>query len=125
MHHRRLAFKQVHDRTLVKKLFEHIAPQYASRNGGYTRLTKLGYRDNDNAAISLIEFVDYRQSEEEKKAAEQREARKAAKAKKAEAAAKAAEADTAGTGVEEEQVPQKKVRSSKKTKTADGETEAN
>jgi len=124
VHHRRLAFKQVHDRTLVKKLFEHIAPQYASRNSGYTRLTKLGYRDNDNAAISLIEFVDYRQSEEEKKAAEQREARKVAKAKKAEAAAKAAEAETAGAASEEEHLPPKKAPQTKQTKAADGERKA-
>jgi len=67
VHSRRLAYKFIQDRDLVKKLFDDIAPQYANRNGGYTRIVKLGYRDNDNAAVSLIEFVDYKQPEEKKK----------------------------------------------------------
>jgi len=68
VHHRRLAFKVLHDRTLVKTLFDHIAPQFADRNGGYTRIVKLGFRDNDRAAVSLIEFVDYKHPGENKKA---------------------------------------------------------
>ena len=36
-----------------------IAPVYAERNGGYTRIIKLGFRDNDRASVSLIELVDY------------------------------------------------------------------
>lgn len=77
VHTRRLAYRLIQNRDLVKKLFEHIAPQYANRNGGYTRIVKLGFRDNDNAAVSLIEFVDYKQSEEEKKTAAARAAKKA------------------------------------------------
>jgi len=69
IHHRRLAYKVLNDRTLVKLLFDHIAPQYATRNGGYTRIVKLGFRDNDAAAVSLIEFVDYKKPAEEKKPA--------------------------------------------------------
>ena len=66
VHHRRLAFKVLHDKSVVKTLFDHIAPQYSDRNGGYTRIIKLGFRDNDCAAVSLIEFVDYRQPGEKK-----------------------------------------------------------
>ena len=66
VHHRRLAFKVLHDLTSVKTLFDHIAPQYSDRDGGYTRIIKLGFRDNDCAAVSLIEFVDYRQPGEKK-----------------------------------------------------------
>jgi len=66
VHHRRLAYKVLHDRSVVKTLFDHIAPQYADRNGGYTRIIKLGFRDNDSAAVSLIEFVDYRLPGEKK-----------------------------------------------------------
>ena len=68
VHHRRLAFKVLHDRTVVKTLFDHIAPQYSDRDGGCTRIIKLGFRDNDCAAVSLIEFVDYRQPGDKKSA---------------------------------------------------------
>ena len=40
-------------------LLHDIAPQYAYRNGGYTRIIKRGFRDNDRASVSIIEFVDY------------------------------------------------------------------
>ncbi|MDO9548149.1 MAG: 50S ribosomal protein L17 [Candidatus Marinimicrobia bacterium] len=66
VHHRRLAYKVLHDRSIVKTLFDHIAPQYSDRDGGYTRIIKLGFRDNDCAAVSLIEFVDYRLPGEKK-----------------------------------------------------------
>ena len=39
-------------------LIHEIAPQYANRNGGYTRILKRGFRDNDRASVSIIEFVD-------------------------------------------------------------------
>lgn len=67
IHHRRLAYRILQDRTLVKTLFDHIVPQYADRNGGYTRIVKLGFRDDDCAPISLIEFVDYTMPGEKKK----------------------------------------------------------
>ena len=43
----------------VHTLVHDIAPQYADRNGGYTRIIKRGFRDNDRASVSIIEFVDY------------------------------------------------------------------
>ena len=66
VHGRRLAYRILKNRTHVKTLFDHIAPQYADRAGGYTRLVKLGFRNNDTAPISLIEFVDYKKSAEKK-----------------------------------------------------------
>ncbi len=65
VHSRRQAFKVLQNKDLVKTLFDHISPQYADRPGGYTRITKLGFRSNDCAPVSLIEFVDYKQPEEE------------------------------------------------------------
>lgn len=66
VHHRRLAYSILQDRSVVKILFDHIAPQYTDRNGGYTRIVKLGFRDSDGASVSLIEFVDYRLPGEKK-----------------------------------------------------------
>ena len=43
----------------VHSLVNDIAPQYADRNGGYTRIIKRGFRDNDRASISIIEFVEH------------------------------------------------------------------
>ena len=43
----------------VHSLVNDIAPQYADRSGGYTRIIKRGFRDNDRASVSIIEFVEY------------------------------------------------------------------
>ena len=58
LHARRQAIAQMKDAVLVKKLFEVLAPRYKTRNGGYTRVLKAGFRYGDNAAMAVIEFVD-------------------------------------------------------------------
>lgn len=58
LHARRQATEVVRDRKTVAKLFERIAPRYAERPGGYTRIIKLGHRLGDNAALSLITLVE-------------------------------------------------------------------
>jgi large subunit ribosomal protein L17 len=55
---RRQVAKTIADKTIIKKLFEEIAPQYKERNGGYTRVIKVKYRKGDSATISLIELVE-------------------------------------------------------------------
>lgn len=55
---RRLAIARLGDPEMVKKLFDDIAPRYASRNGGYTRILKLGMRQGDAARMALIELVE-------------------------------------------------------------------
>ncbi|BBE50082.1 50S ribosomal protein L17 [Ferriphaselus amnicola] len=55
---RRLAFSRLRDREIVGKLFDEIGPRYATRNGGYTRTLKFGFRQGDNAPMALIELVD-------------------------------------------------------------------
>ncbi|MCM0034177.1 MAG: 50S ribosomal protein L17 [Burkholderiaceae bacterium] len=55
---KRLAFARLRDRELVVKLFAEIGPRYADRNGGYTRVLKMGHRQGDNAPMAFMELVD-------------------------------------------------------------------
>jgi len=67
LHSRRLAFALLRDEGMVKKLFDVIAPKLKNREGGYTRIYKMGWRAGDNAPLSLIELVTYAPAEEKKK----------------------------------------------------------
>src|SRR4029434_1679233 len=58
LHARRQAQAELRDPPMVKKLFDVLGPRYASRNGGYTRVLKAGYRHGDSAPVGVIEFVD-------------------------------------------------------------------
>jgi len=55
---KRLAFNRLRDREIVVKLFSEIGPRYAARNGGYTRILKMGFRAGDNAPMAFMELVD-------------------------------------------------------------------
>jgi large subunit ribosomal protein L17 len=55
---RRLAFSRLRDREIVTKLFDELGPRYASRNGGYSRILKFGFRKGDNAPMALVELLD-------------------------------------------------------------------
>jgi large subunit ribosomal protein L17 len=57
LHARRQALAIVQDKSIVRKLFETIAPRFRSRPGGYTRIVKIGWRRGDAAPISLIELM--------------------------------------------------------------------
>jgi large subunit ribosomal protein L17 len=62
--------KKIPRKEIVNKLVNDIAPTFSSRNGGYTRIIKLGFRDNDRASVSLIEFVDFETVDETKEITE-------------------------------------------------------
>ena len=55
---RRLAFDRTRDRDIVVKLFDELGPRYLTRNGGYLRILKCGFRVGDNAPMALVELVD-------------------------------------------------------------------
>jgi large subunit ribosomal protein L17 len=57
LHRIRLAARRINDKTILKKLFDDIAPSYKDREGGYTRIIKVNDRKGDNAAMSIIELV--------------------------------------------------------------------
>jgi large subunit ribosomal protein L17 len=55
---RRLAFDRLRDREIVVKLFDELGPRFQSRNGGYLRILKCGFRLGDNAPMAIVELVD-------------------------------------------------------------------
>ncbi len=67
LHARRQAFALLRDKGVVKKLFDEIAPRLKDREGGYTRIYKMGWRQGDGAPLSLVELVTYSLPRHEKK----------------------------------------------------------
>jgi len=80
LHARRVAGKTVRDKRALKRLFDDIAPRYENRQGGYSRVVKLGPRRGDAAPMSILELVERRV----KKAPPEAEGKKRKKKKKAE-----------------------------------------
>lgn len=61
---KRLAFARLRDRQAVAKLFDDLGPRFKERNGGYTRVLKMGFRQGDNAPMAFMELVDRPEEEE-------------------------------------------------------------
>jgi len=64
LHARRQALKLLPTKEDVNLLFHEIAPQYENRDGGYTRIVKLGRRTNDAAPVSILELVEFQREVE-------------------------------------------------------------
>jgi large subunit ribosomal protein L17 len=67
LHARRQAFALLRNHEIVKKLFDEIAPKLKDREGGYTRIYKMGWRQGDGAPLSLVELATFSHPEEKKK----------------------------------------------------------
>ncbi|MBD5426504.1 MAG: 50S ribosomal protein L17 [Treponema sp.] len=90
VHNRRIAAKYIQDEKILNKLFTELGPRMKDRNGGYTRILKIGFRQGDAADMVILELVDYKlPTEEDKEAAKTK--KDEPKAKKADAKAKPAE----------------------------------
>ena len=76
VHNRREAAKFISDEKILNRLFTEIGPRMKERNGGYTRVLKLGFRQGDAADVVILELVDYKLESEEEKA-EKKAAKKA------------------------------------------------
>ena len=80
LHHRRLAFDFLRNKVSINTLFDEIAPAFANRQGGYTRVLKLGRRDGDGAALSLLQLVGFEKLTDASKSEKKKRTKKKAKA---------------------------------------------
>jgi len=81
VHNRRIIAKSIKDEAVLAKLFKEIGPRYKDRNGGYTRILKLGQRSGDAAEVVILELVDRKVKEKKKKEKVKKEAAKDEKTK--------------------------------------------
>ena len=78
VHNRREVAKFIQDEKILNKLFTEIGPRMKERNGGYTRVLKLGYRQGDAADVVILELVDYKLDADKSEKTDEKPAKKAA-----------------------------------------------
>ncbi len=84
VHNRRVVGRKITDEAVLAKLFTDIGPRFKERNGGYTRILKLGERQHDAADMVVLELVDRKDDGKKAKREERKAEKKAKKAEKAE-----------------------------------------
>ncbi|MCR5124741.1 MAG: 50S ribosomal protein L17 [Treponema sp.] len=107
VHNRRIVAKFIQDEKILNKLFTEVGPRMKERNGGYTRILKLGFRQGDAADVVILELVDYKLPSDSEEVAE-KPAKKATKAK----------------STKSEKAPAKKASTKKSAAKAEAETSA-
>lgn len=119
VHNRRVAAKFIQDEKILNKLFTELGPRMKDRQGGYTRILKMGFRQGDAADVVILELVDYKlPTEEEKSAPKAKKADSKTEAKKApakKATAKKADGDAEEKKTAAKKAPAKKTASKAKS----------
>jgi large subunit ribosomal protein L17 len=126
LHARRLVLRDIHDREVVGKLFDTIAPRFESRPGGYTRILRIGYRRGDAAEVAQIELVgsEYNPNlEAERPAAAAEKKPKKGVGGRLRAAAERLRGKRAEGGEGEETAPEKAVRPERPRRDKTGRTD--
>ncbi len=127
LHARRIAFQRLKQKSAVKALFDEVAPRFKDRNGGYTRMVKLGRRSGDGAPVAVLELVGFETAVKKQKDREARvEAKKEKEKKKQKASEKAEKAEEAqkdkkAEKKKDEKKSDEKPKPREKDKKADGE----
>ena len=127
LHARRLVLRDIHDKNVVSKLFDELAPRFEGRPGGYTRILRLGYRRGDSAEVAQIELVgsEYNPNVEAEGGEEAKPKTKGVGGRLRAAAERlrGKKAAAEGEGDEQAQAPTKKARPAReKTKTPRAQT---
>jgi large subunit ribosomal protein L17 len=121
VHNRREAAKFIADEKILNKLFTEIGPRMKDRNGGYTRVLKLGFRQGDAADVVILELVDYKlETAEEKASKSEKKSDKSDKSDKAEKKAAPAKSEKSASSSK----PKKTTSRAKKADAAPAENEA-
>ena len=113
LHARRLVAREIHDLTVVKKLFDDLGARYATRPGGYTRILRLGPRRGDGAEMAIVELLgsEYKPEKKDEKGkkteAEKKPEAKAARPAGGRGKAKAAKGEKSSEGGEKKKTPAK------------------